>query len=119
MLAGELKAYDRRVASGEAQPPPQAPSAPPSLSNLHISAPISQSLPTAGGHLSGANFIPKKPRVRPSAPGLSQLPILELPEASPHSCSLLDDSPLRAVVGASPHRVDEEDEDEEAFVGGT
>ena len=75
MLAGELKKFDLKVAAGEAQPPPQVPSAaPPSLSGLHISGPVSQSLPAAGAHLSGGGFLPPKPRVRPAAPTLSQLP---------------------------------------------
>lgn len=121
MLAGELKKFDLKVAAGEAQPPPQVPSAaPPSLSGLHISGPVSQSLPAAGAHLSGGGFLPPKPRVRPAAPTLSQLPILELPEASPHSCSLLDDSPLRAMAGASQSVQEEADDDEESsFIGGT
>ena len=53
MLAGELQAYNKRVAAGEVSPVPQPqPPAPPSLAGLHIGsgAPISQSLPS-GGHL--------------------------------------------------------------------
>lgn len=101
MLAGELKAYDKKVAAGEAQPPPQ-PAAPqdlPSLAGLHVSAPsqVSQSLPS-GGH--GFGMIPPKARLRPSMPTIMQLPILELPEPSPQSCSLLDESNLHSQMGA-------------------
>lgn len=64
---------------------------------------------------------PKKPRVRPAAPGISQQPIpeLSLPEPSPHSNSLLDHAPIHAAaafagVGTSSHS-----EEEEEDVGGT
>ena len=111
-----MKAYDEKVAAGEAQPPPQALSSqqePPSLAGLHLSkAPtVSQSLPS-GGHMN-LSRLPPKPRVRPSAPGISQLPILELPEASPHSCSLLDENPL-SQPGLLGTRIEEDEE-----VGGT
>lgn len=117
MLAGELKAFDAKVAAGQAPPPTQPPAqsalAPPSLAGLHVSkAPLSQSVPVMQGHLVGS-FPPAKPRPRPSATGLSQLPILELPEPSPHSCSLLDDAPVQQ--GSS--MAHEEDDDD--FVGGT
>ena len=71
MLADALKAYDKKVAAGEAKPPPQptAPThEPPSLAGLHVSAPsggISQSLPS-GNHFGN---MPKKPRPRARAGG--------------------------------------------------
>ena len=119
MLAGELQAYNKRVAAGEVSPVPQPqPPAPPSLAGLHIGsgAPISQSLPS-GGHLAlvGGRG-PPRPRMRPKMPNLSELPILELPEPSPHSNSLLDAPMLRPSFDASvPEEIGEDDE----FVGGT
>ena len=119
MLADALKAYDKKVAAGEAKPPPQptAPTLePPSLAGLHVSAPsggISQSLPS-GNHFGN---MPKKPRPRPSLPTISQLPILELPEPSPHSCSLLDEHPMqhKSMLGQPETGAEPMDDD----VGGT
>jgi len=48
----------------------------------------SQSLPNTGGLASFGGLYPAKPRVRPSL-STSNPPILELPEPSPHSSSLL------------------------------
>jgi hypothetical protein len=54
--------------------------------------------------------------MRPKMPNLSELPILELPEPSPHSNSLLDAPMLRPSFDASvPEEIGEDDE----FVGGT
>jgi hypothetical protein len=120
MLADALKAYDKKVAAGEAKPPPQptAPThEPPSLAGLHVSAPsgqISQSLPSGGNHFS---MLPPKPRPRPSMPNISHLPILELPEPSPHSCSLLDEHPMQhsSMIGQPETGADPMADD----VGGT
>jgi len=104
MLAAALKAHDEKVASGEVAPPPKP--EPPSLDSLSLNQAIekggtrplySQSLPS-GGHMSMVGRGPPKPRVRPSpAPSLSLPPMLELPEPSPHSVSLLSTS-----MGESP-----------------
>lgn len=120
MLADALKAYDKKVAAGEAKPPsqPTAPRhEPPSLAGLHVSAPsglISQSLPSGGNHFS---MLPPKPRPRPSMPNISHLPILELPEPSPHSCSLLDEHPMQhsSMIGQPETGADPMADD----VGGT
>ena len=128
MLGAALKEYDRRVEKGEAQPPPpmppvtQPPLQPPSMAGLHVSNPgsgapmggrglYSQSLPSSG-HLSLIGRGPPKPRVRPMNPmgNLAELPILELPEPSPHSNSLLESNPLGAPS---------EHDEEEDFTGGT
>jgi len=116
MLGAELAAYDQRVAAGDA-PPPSVPTQPqpPSLSGLHIGATlISQSLPSGGGgHFAGMRM-PQRPRMAPVAPsGVAQLPILELPEPSPHSSSLLDSRPIDLSEAG------EDDEDRDEFVGGT
>jgi len=61
----------------------------------------------------GGHGPPARPRMRPSMPtSIAQLPILELPEPSPHSSSLLD-TQLRGR--AEPAEAEEEEE----FVGGT
>jgi len=110
MLAAALKAHDEKVASGEVSAPPKP--EPPLLDSLALNEPMdkvatrpmySQSLPS-GGHMSLASRGgPPKPRVRPSpAPSLSLPPMMELPEPSPHSYSLLSS-------GESP---DEETTDE-------
>uniref|UniRef100_A0A7S2NTH0 Uncharacterized protein n=1 Tax=Haptolina brevifila TaxID=156173 RepID=A0A7S2NTH0_9EUKA len=124
MLGAELKAYDQKVAAGEvAAPPPLPPQQPrpPSLAGLHISAQqpkvaggralMSQSLPSSG-HVSMLGR-PPKPRVRPANTPQQSLPLLELPEPSPLSSSLLSSSLLDApLVGL------QEDEAEDD-VGGT
>lgn len=121
MLAGELKAYSARVAAGEVATVPAASPQPPSLAGLHLgsnAAPmVSQSLPS-GAHSAFAGApAPPRPRMGPSAPtGVSALPILELPEPSPHSSSLLD-APMRPSDPDMPDVGDDEGEDE--FVGGT
>jgi len=94
MLGAELKAYDKKVA---AAPAPVPASGPPLLDSLslsdapappHVSRPMySQSLPSSS-HMSF--MAPPKPRVRPSpSNSLKVPPILELPEPSPLSNSLL------------------------------
>jgi len=129
MLAAELKKYDERAAAGEAPPPQPGPSVSsltPSLDGLQISAPptVSQSLPS-GGHmnklLSDRMLPPKKPRVRPAAPGISQQPIpeLSLPEPSPHSNSLLDHAPIHAAAAFATAGTSSRGEEEEEDVGGT
>jgi len=118
MLGAELAAYQKRLESGDALPP-QRPSVaePPSLSTLSISAVgrdvsmVSQSLPSSG-HLSAMGKGPPKPRVGPSdppRPTLTQLPILELPEASPKSSSLLSDSHNVRTIGTKPRNRHEDD----------
>ena len=89
MLAAELKRHEAQVAAGDA-PPPQLPprNLGPTLGTVKASA-VSQSLPSTS-HLQKMGAYPPKPRVRPSAPSFSVLPILELPEPSPLSNSLLD-----------------------------
>lgn len=128
MLGAEILAYNKRVAAGEAAPassntPQSRAPEPPSLAGLHLSDPVSgerslvsQSLPS-GNHLSLHGRPPPKPRFRPSDPprmDLSQLPILELPEPSPHSSSFLDVPPI-LDAGATREVAKEEEED----TGGT
>ena len=120
MLAASLEAYNKRVEAGEVAPPvgaaqPSLPPAPPSLAGLNIGGPISQSLPMRH-HPGMASRIPPRPRLAPATPDLSQLPILELPEPSPHSSSMLDSHPLEQ---RPPDLCDPGDEDEDEFVGGT
>ena len=100
MLGAEIAAYNKRIQSGGSQQPQRTtPSELPSIAGLHVSGPsghaspstFSQSLPSSS-HLTALGDGPPKPQVRPSDPprtSLSQLPILELPEASPNSNSLL------------------------------
>ena len=113
MLAGELQRYNQRVQSGEVpQQPSPSQQQPPPLGGAHVPAALSQSLPSGGGHLHGMR-VPPQPRMRPRAPPtMAGPPILELPEQSPHSSSLLDSHPLR------PGGLEEEEEEDE-FVGGT
>jgi len=122
MLAGELQAYNRRVDAGEvsgpAPPPPSLPqTAPPSLADLHIS----QSLPTGGHFAFGGKRGPPRPRMGPTKmTNLSQLPILELPEPSPHSNSLLDPQFRPLDVGESIAAANSDEEDDEfECAGGT
>ena len=99
MLAAELKAHDKKVNSGEISPPIKK--EPPLLGALSLNDSLgdpttghgvrplySQSLPNTGGLASFGGLYPAKPRVRPSL-STSNPPILELPEPSPHSSSLL------------------------------
>jgi len=125
MLAGELKAYAAKEKAGEvpAQPlalPPENSFAPPSLSGLHVSAPkVSASLPS-GGHASLlGSSLPPKPRFRPSMPTISQLPALELPEASPLSSSLLERANINETSRPSSSTTTEETGLDEDMVGGT
>lgn len=109
MLAAELAAFKSKPSASptSAPIPVSGHSQAPSLSSLHISdgaggIPLySQSLPSGG--LMGHSKFPSKPRVRPTpAPsGLTQLPILELPEPSPHSNSLLNSMSVREEEDAS------------------
>ena len=133
MLGAALAAYDKRVAEGQAAPPqpPSPQPQPPSLSGLHISAagaqqglgraPFSQSLPS-GNHLAMLGKAPPKPRLKPSdfpRNSLSALPILELPEPSPHSSSLLGEAP---VAGLGRDEELNDDADDDTFpddIGGT
>ena len=109
MLAAALKAHDEAAARGEVTAPPTKVDAP-LLESLTLNEPIekgatrpmySQSLPS-GGHISFVGRGPPKPRVRPSpAPSLSLPPMLELPEPSPISTSLLSsgESPEEETTG--------------------
>jgi hypothetical protein len=103
MLAAELKRHEAQVAAGDA-PPPQLPprNLGPTLGTVKASA-VSQSLPSTS-HLQKMGAYPPKPRVRPSAPSFSVLPILELPEPSPLSNSLLDpaDRPSPELTSGDP-----------------
>ena len=99
MLAAALKAHEN-VATQSSSPKANADASGQIAScvgglNISGSSPMkqtcSQSLPSTAHFPSGFGAYPAKPRVRPTpAPGLSQLPILELPEPSPHSSSFLD-----------------------------
>ena len=129
MLAGELKAYNKRVEAGEVVPvQPPTPPAPPSLAGLHLGEPagvhtVSQSLPSGAHAALLGQRVPPRPRMRgvsATASSLSEMPILELPEPSPHSCSLLDgglhpDAALHPMVEPSGG----ERKDDDDFVGGT
>ena len=110
MLAAALKAHDEKAARGEVPPPPSKIPEPPLLESLTLNESMdkgatrpmySQSLPS-GGHISFVGRGPPKPRVRPSpAPSLSLPPMLELPEPSPISTSLLSsgESPEEETTG--------------------
>ena len=105
MLAGELQRYNQRVQSGEVpQQPSPSQQQPPPLGGAHVPAALSQSLPSGGGHLHGMR-VPPQPRMRPRAPPtMAGPPILELPEQSPHSSSLLDSHPLRPAASRRKRR---------------
>ena len=93
MLKGELAAYKQRAppnpsgARGSADD--VGPTTSPGASGESSPAPcaVAQSLPCGSHFHDMASRLPAKPRVRPSAPPstLSNLPILELPEPSPHA----------------------------------
>lgn len=96
MLAAELAAHSEQVASGSV-PEPEAKEL---ISSLRIDGEfsrgqhrslLSQSLPSGGIHAHMGNY-PPKPRPKPTMPpsSLMSLPILELPEPSPQSSSLLE-----------------------------
>jgi len=90
MLAGELAAYKKRTNVPVSAPPPSNDEEVGQTAGDPTQGPlrgvVCQSLPVGNHFSSMAIHMPPKPRVRPSpAPSLlAELPILELPEASPN-----------------------------------
>ena len=107
MLKGELAAYKQRAppnpsgARGSADD--VGPTTSPGASGESSPAPcvVAQSLPCGSHFHDMASRLPAKPRVRPAAPPstLSNLPILELPEPSPHARCL----PITPAPPPPPH----------------
>lgn len=123
MLGAALAAYDAKVERGEVAAPSQPAQQPPSLAGLQIGGPsegkamYSQSLPSRSGM---PGLYPPKPRMRPVAePMLEEMALLELPEPSPHSSSLLDEHMSSRSGASGPLEGVPEGDAEDGFVGGT